>query len=110
VSALRNVAALAAGSKELVAACAIAACLLAAAILPLTQKGGCSGELDRRAAAVIVRILDDGGSVLAVREKLRAEALEGSPAGRWDAPWDLAGARASSCDPAPAASALALAW
>lgn len=100
----------AAGSKELVLAGAIAACLLGAAILPLTQGGGCSGELDRRVAAMLVLILDDGGSVLAVREKLRAEALERSPAGRWDAPWDRDGARAASCDPVPAASALVLAW
>ncbi|HWV38751.1 MAG TPA: hypothetical protein VN033_09785 [Vulgatibacter sp.] len=108
--AVARAAGLAAGSKEIVLAGAIAAVLLGAAILPVTRSGGCEGELDRRAAALIVRLFDDGGSVLAVRERLRAEALEGSPAGRWDAPWDLGGAHAASCRPAPAPAVVDLAW
>jgi len=95
-----------AGASEILAAVAIGACLLAAAILPVTQHGGCEGELDRRVASALVGLFGD----LAVRDQLRAEALAGSPAGRWDAPWDRDGVALAACDRAPAASAVAMAW
>lgn len=87
-------------AAEGIAALAIAACLIACAIHPLLQDSPCeqAGGIDAQLASLVVRILGGDHSSLEVRDRLRAEALEGSPAGRWETPSEKAAVALASCD------------
>lgn len=86
-------------AAEAVAALAIACCLIACAVHPLLQDPSCDerGAVDSRLASLVIRIFADGGSSLEVRDRLRAEALEGAPAGRWETSSEKAAVALASC-------------
>ncbi|HEY0839906.1 MAG TPA: hypothetical protein VGD74_06950 [Vulgatibacter sp.] len=87
-------------AAESLAALAIAACLIACAMQPLLQDASCdqADGIDSRLASVVVRILGGDGASLEIRDRLRAEALEGSPAGRWETASEKAAIALASCD------------